>query len=37
MEMDMATSKMVMEAVSLMENVEIPTGKFEVPADIQFQ
>ena len=37
MEMDMATSKMVMEAVSLMENVEIPAGKFEVPADIQFQ
>ena len=37
MEMDMATSKMVMEAVSVEENPEVPAGKFEVPADSRFQ
>ncbi len=37
MEMDMATSRMVMEAVSLEENPKVPAEKFEVPADIQFQ
>lgn len=36
MELEMATSRMVMEAVSLTENAEIPVGRFEIPADIEF-
>ncbi len=37
MEMEMATSSMVMEATSIQENADVPAEKFEVPADIVFQ
>jgi hypothetical protein len=37
MEMEMATSGMVMEATSIQENAGVPAEKFEVPADIVFQ
>jgi hypothetical protein len=36
MELEMATSRMVMEAVTLTENAEMPAGRFDIPADIVF-
>lgn len=36
MDADMSTVKMLMEATSIQENVNIPAEKFEIPADIVF-
>jgi hypothetical protein len=36
MDVDMSTAKMLMEATSIQENVNIPAEKFEIPADIVF-
>ncbi len=36
MELEMATSRMVMEAVSVTENADIPADRFEIPGDIVF-
>ncbi|HNZ67779.1 MAG: hypothetical protein WBK43_04245 [Prolixibacteraceae bacterium] len=37
MDLEMATSGMVMEATNIQENAEVPAEKFEIPADIVFQ